>query len=210
MDENPGQRSPGDHLTSIHVANAIKNDRESVAWLVSRFTPLLMCQARQRISAPLRRFCDPDDAVADVWMTVLSTLPELEPSNGSLTRGLLRFASTVLSRRVRDLLEKHVINKPATMSIRDSDADIADRDRRGVITHVVAEERRGRVWESLTLLDETDREILVLHGIEGHANKLVAARLGLTPENVGVRYHRALKRLRGLIPSSVFEELEDS
>ena len=54
-----------------------------------------------------------------------------------------------------------------------------------------------------------DREVLVLHGIEGHPHKLVAARLGLTPENVGVRYHRALKRLRELMPASVFDDLAD-
>ena len=208
MDETAG-RSPGDHLTSIHVRKAIGNDRDSLAWLVSRFTPLLMCMARQRISAPLHRFVDPDDAVADVWMSVLFSLPELEPSKGSLSRGLLSLASTVLSRRIRDLLEKHVIDKPATVPIQDSDAAILDPDARGVVTYVIAEERRGRVWEVLSLLSDVDRDILVLHGIEGHPNKLVAARLGLTPENVGVRYHRALKRLRDLIPSSVFEDLAD-
>ena len=209
MDETAGRRAPRDHLTSIHVRKAIENDRESLAWLVSRFTPLLMCMARQRISAPLRRFVDPDDAVADVWMTVLFTLPELEASKGSLSRGLLSLASTVLSRRIRDLLEKHVINKPATVQIQDSDAAILDPDARGVVTHAIAEERRGRIWEALGLLSDVDRDILVLHGIEGHPNKLVAARLGLTPENVGVRYHRALKRLRDLIPSSAFEDLAD-
>jgi RNA polymerase sigma-70 factor, ECF subfamily len=209
MDETAGTRLPRDQLTSVHVQKAIGNDRESVAWLVSRFTPLLMCMARQRISASLRRFVDPDDVVAEVWMTVLFTLPELEPSKGSLSRGLLSFASTVLSRRIRDLLEKHVINKPVTVEIQDPGAAILD-PARGVVTLTIAEERRGRVWEALSLLSDTDREILVLHGIEGHPNKLVAARLGLTPENVGVRYHRALKRLRELIPSSVFEELADS
>ena len=198
-----------DHLTSIHVKNAIGNDRESIAWLVARFTPLLMCQARQRIPTQLRRFCDPDDVVGDVWMAVLPSLSSLAPSDGSWTRGLLRLASTVLSRRIRDLLEKHLINKPATIPISDAASGIFSRDARGVITHVIAEERRGRVWECLSLLSDTDREIFVLHGIEGHPNKFVAARLGLTPENVGVRYHRALKRLRELIPSSVFEDLAD-
>ena len=142
-------------------------------------------------------------------MVVLSTLPDLVPADGSLTRGLLRFASTVLSRRIRDLLEKHVINKPRTMPIVSSDSFLPDRDTRGVVTHVVAEERRGRVWSSLQLLSPQDREILVLRGIEGHASKLVAARVGSTPENVDVRYHRALKRLRDQMPASIFDDLEE-
>ena len=46
-------------------------------------------------------------------MAVLPQLPKLEPSAGSLSRGLLSFASTVLIRRIRDLLEKHVLGKPS-------------------------------------------------------------------------------------------------
>ena len=209
MDENAGNQSPSDHLTSIHIQQAIKNDRNSVAWLVSRFTPLLLCQAHHRLPPALRRFCDPDDAVADVWMAVLPKLPELNASEGSLTRGLLRFASTVLTRRIRDLLEKHLIDKPVVLPILSTDSSLADRDTRGVITHVVAEEHRGRVWESLAGLAEQDREILVLRGIEGRTNAFVAARVGMTAGNVAVRYHRALQKLRDLIPASIFDELED-
>src|SRR5436853_3642177 len=97
--ERPAGQSPGDSLTSIHIRQAILNDRASVAWLVSRFTPLLLCQAQSRIAPALRAVCDADDAVSDVWMTVLGALPALEPSDGSFSRGLLKFASTVLIRR---------------------------------------------------------------------------------------------------------------
>src|SRR5262245_49781933 len=165
--------SPGDNLTSLHIRKAITNDRESLAWLVSRFTPLLLCQAHQRIASALRRHCDPDDVVSDVWMVVLGSLPSLMPSDGSMTRGLLRFASTVLIRRVRDLLEKHVINKPPVRSL--SSPEVADRDfpadARGVVQLVVADELKGAVWASLTGLPREDREVLVLHGIEGRPHK---------------------------------------
>src|SRR5436190_20244172 len=66
--EPPRPRSSGDSLTSIHIRQAIQNDRASVAWLVSRFTPLLLCQAQHRIAPALRSVCDADDAVSDVWM----------------------------------------------------------------------------------------------------------------------------------------------
>ena len=97
MSQTPQRPSPGEQLTSLHIQKAIGNDRESVAWLISRFTPLLLCQARQRIGPSLRRHCDPDDVVADVWMSVLPSLRDLTPSEGSLTRGLLSFASIALS-----------------------------------------------------------------------------------------------------------------
>ena len=122
MVDLPRTASPGEHLTSLHIQKAIGNDRESVAWLISRFTPLLLCQARQRIGPSLRRHCDPDDVVADVWMIVLAALRDLTPSAGSFTQALLSFSSTILIRRLRDLLEKHVINKPGTVLLGTPDA----------------------------------------------------------------------------------------
>lgn len=202
---------PGEGLTSIHIQRAIRNERASVAWLVSRFTPLLLCQAQHRIAPSLRRVCDPEDAVADVWMIVLGTLPALQPAEGSFSRGLLRFASTVLIRRLRDLLEKHVINKPPMVSLGDeSEAGFAlPAETRGVVSHVVAEERKGLVWAALAELSEQDRQIMVLRGIEGRPYKEVAARIRLTPVNVGVRYQRILKRLRDAVPDSVFEDIDE-
>jgi RNA polymerase sigma-70 factor, ECF subfamily len=206
---DPAERATaGERDTSLHLRKAAANDRESVAWLVSRYTPLLLCQARHRLPPSLRRHCDPDDAVADVWMVVLATLPSLRPAHGSFSLGLLRFASTVMLRRVRDLLEKHVLGKHVSPSDSDSDVDIP-ADTRGVVSHVVAEEARGLVWENIQRLSPKDREIIVLRGIEGQTHRDVAVRLGLTPENVMVRYHRALKRLRKLLPGSIFDDLEE-
>lgn len=208
-------RPSGDHLTSIHVRNAIANDRASVAWLISRFTPLLLCQAHQRLTPSLRRLYDPEDVVADVWIGVLGALPRLAPCNGSVTVGLLRYASTVLIHRVRDLLEKHVIDKPKTTPIASSESSAGVHasglaaDARGVVSHVIAEERNGLVWSVLTELEPIDREVLVLRGIEGRPHKEIAALLSISPDGAMMRYHRALKRLRARLPSSVFEDLED-
>src|SRR5688500_7028042 len=58
MNEPADGRPEGEHLTSLHIRQAIRNDRASVGWLVARFTPLLLCQAHQRMAASLRRFCD--------------------------------------------------------------------------------------------------------------------------------------------------------
>lgn len=210
MAEPADRARDGDRLTTIHVRQAIHSDRASVGWLVARFSPLLRCQARQRMAPSLRRFVDADDVVADVWMAVLSALPELQPAQGSASRGLVRFASTVLIRRLRDLLEKHVIGKPAITPLEDPAASALSADTRGVVSHVIAEESKSLVWSCLEELSEQDREILVLRGIEGRAHKDIAARVGLTAENVAVRYHRALKRLRALVPDSVFDDLEDA
>jgi len=205
----------GDRLTSIHVRKAIANDRASMAWLVSRFTPLLLCQAHQRLTPSLRSLYDADDVVADVWMTVLGALPRLTPCNGSVTVGLLRYASTVLIHRVRDLLEKHVINKPKTTPIASADSSVGvptsslPEDARDVVSHVISEERGGVVWSALSELELKDREVLVLRGIEGRAHKEIGALLSISPDSAMTRYHRALQRLRSRLPASVFEDFGD-
>jgi RNA polymerase sigma-70 factor (ECF subfamily) len=209
MTKTADDRPAGERLTSLHIRQAIGNDRASVGWLVARFTPLLLCQAQQRMPPSLRRFCDSDDVVSDVWMVVLAALPRLEPANGSFSRGLLRFASTVLIRRLRDLLEKHVVAKPSLASMEEAGPSNLPADTRGVVSHVVAEEHKSQVWSCLNELPPQDREILVLRGIEGYSHKEVAARVGLTLDNVTVRYHRALKRLREFMPASVFDDLEE-
>ena len=200
----------GERLTSIHIKQAIDKDRASTAWLVSRFTPLLLCQARHRTPASLARYYDPEDLASDVWMVVLPALPELEPSGGSLSRGLIRFASTVLVRRIRDLVEKHVLGKPPLAPDAGPEGALSNvvDDTRDVVSHVVAQELKGRVWACLDELDAADREIMVLRGIESRSHKDVAARVGLTPENAAGRYYRVLARLRELLPESVFEDLE--
>jgi RNA polymerase sigma factor (sigma-70 family) len=109
-------------------------------------------------------------------------------------------------RRIRDLLEKHVLGKPVSASPPSPDLPASTR---GVVTHVVAEEAKSLVWQSLERLSPQDREILVLHGIEGQSHKDVALRLNLSPESSKVRYHRALKRLRDLVPGSIFDDFEE-
>jgi RNA polymerase sigma factor (sigma-70 family) len=211
MAEPTDDRAARDHLTSIHIERAIKNDRASIAWLVSRYTPLLLFQAHHRMVPSLRAFVEADDAVADVWMAVLSSLPRLAPAEGSFSLALIRFTSTVLNRRLRDLLEKHVLGKPGISPITDADEQPVEvRDAtRGVIAHVVAEERKGIVWASLSALDPEEREIMVMRGIEGRSRREIGEHFGITPENVGVRYHRTLRKLRALVPASVLDDLEE-
>ena len=143
-------------------------------------------------------------------MAVLPTSRRFAPSNGSLSRGLLSFASTVLMRRVRDLLEKHVLGKPVAAPLGDGGNPHRSSPPTSAASsrHVVAEEHKGAVWATLDALSADDREIMVLRGIEGLPHKEVAARVGDSPENVAVRYHRLLRRLRELLPGSVLQDLE--
>ena len=55
---------------------------------------------------------------------------------------------------------------------------------------------QSEVLEKLDLLQDSDREVLILRYVEGLAVKDIAAMLNDTPNAVSVRIHRALERLK--------------
>lgn len=57
------------------------------------------------------------------------------------------------------------------------------------------------VEQALSKLDELDREIIILYFYQGLKNDEIARVLKLSPENVRVRKHRALKKLASLMVS---------
>jgi len=64
---------------------------------------------------------------------------------------------------------------------------------------LVGAERAATVRRALALLEPGDRTLLEQLYYEEAASALVAARLGITPEALRVRKHRALRRLAVLL-----------
>ena len=54
-------------LTSYHVRRAREGSRESVEWVVKKFTPILLASAHYRLRGALRSLYDPEDLVQEVW-----------------------------------------------------------------------------------------------------------------------------------------------
>lgn len=195
-------------LTSLHARGAVAGDGASTTWLVERLSPLLLAQARYRLGHSLRAHCDPADLVQDVWVRALPHLAALQPQGGRLTPVLLRYLGVTLLHRVRDLMEKHVLGKPAAVpaDATSRGAELAD-DHTGVVRFVLRQERVQAVHEVLAALEPRDREVLVLRGIEQRGNAEVAALLGIGADAASMRYTRALERLRAVLPADLIDEL---
>ena len=71
----------------------------------------------------------------------------------------------------------------------------------------VRHEVHERLRQVIETLSDRDREIILLRGIGQKSNVDVAAELGVQSGTVAVRYHRALNRLRTLLPASAFDDL---
>jgi RNA polymerase sigma-70 factor (ECF subfamily) len=83
-----------------------------------------------------------------------------------------------------------------------SSLDLAAQLRDAELTpaaETIRRELHRRFFDALDDLGEMDREIILLRHAEHLGNGEVAAALGLTPATAGMRYLRALRRLRAIL-----------
>jgi RNA polymerase sigma-70 factor (ECF subfamily) len=192
-------------ITSFHVHRAREGDAESLAWLVARLTPLLCLQASYRLPGELGRLYDPEDIVNDVWLAVIPKLSTLGDRDGRWTPVLLKYLGTAVLRRVNQLFRKHLLGKPVEGPL-PADPSLSAHIT-GALTRAAGSEVKAALDEAIGKLTPREREIVVLRGIEQVANETAAELLGEKSSTVAMRYLRALEKLRGLVPGSVFEEL---
>lgn len=120
---------------------------------------------------------------------------------------LLHFLGTTLLHRLNHALAREARRLPE----RDGGAlDLevtVSSEITSVLTQVARDDNARVLNEALAELDESDREILILRGIEGLPHATIAALVGSTVGAVTMRYRRALERLRARLPPSMLEEL---
>jgi len=199
----------------VHVARAASGDRDSVEWLVARLSPLLRSHAEYRLGTVLRRHYDPDDLVHDAWLAALPRLGDI--GNDEARRGtpsLLRYLSNTIVYRIGKLARRHARGAAGGGGDAAGGGDVAEpppSELPAEITGAVTRAARGEQHETLRAclaeLDDGDREIVLLRGVEQLSAKAAAAMLGIGVEAAHKRYQRALARLRERLPDSVFDEL---
>jgi RNA polymerase sigma-70 factor (ECF subfamily) len=208
-------RERADRELSIVIRNAARGEPGAVAAIVERLTPALLMQAEHRLGAALRRFVEPQDVVNDVWLSALRRLPEFRADTGRAVPSLLAYLGVAVLRRVLELHKRHIDGKPFVRTAdaaaeSGSDALAADiaATATGAVTAAVRAERGAALRAAIDALDETDRAVVVLRGVEAQDLEVVAMLTGLTPNGVSQRYRRALAKLRERLPASVFDELD--
>lgn len=194
-------------LTSLHIARAVDGDATSRAFLVERFSPVLMAQAEYRLRGELRASVEPADLVHDVWLVTLPRLPDLQARDGRWTPVVLRFLATTLMRKVQGLLRARIA--APTDAATSGDLAALARDP-GVVTQVLHGERAQAVRMAIDALPADQRELLVLRGVEQLSNGAIARKLGIPDYEATRRYQRALASLRAALPGSLFDELVEA
>src|SRR4029078_10028166 len=91
----PGGPDSQGTATSVRVRGAIAGDRESLGWIVTRFSPLLRAQAIWRLGQLAGRV-DVDDILAAGWLGMLKRRNALVLEGRRATPRLLTFLGTTI------------------------------------------------------------------------------------------------------------------
>ncbi len=195
--------------TTVHVRAACRGETLSVGWVIHRLTPHLLAQARFYLRNLPGTDVAPEDLVQEVWAVAFLRLPKLEPRSGRMTPVLATFLARTMRNKAMNWLRRRA-NLPPTRRDHDpSQIAALPAETRDVIRQVIAREHEGLIARALAELDETDREILILRGLEDNSYDDLAALLGIEAGALRMRYARARQRLRERLPESLFDELGD-
>lgn len=193
------------------MAGAAQGDAAAVNRLLDRHRESLRRLIALRMDRRMAGRVDASDVVQDVLVEASSRLrdyladPRL-PFHLWL-RSLAQDRMIDLHRRNRaqrrDVLREQSLD-PGTdeRSALGLAAQLADAGLTPAATAIKAELEQ-RFWSAIDTLDEADREVILMRHAEQLGNGEVAQALGVSPAAAGMRYLRALRRLRTALGGEV-------
>ncbi len=157
--------------------------------------PRLYAWAHVRLRGDLRRWLEPGDLVQEVAVRACTRQATFDPARGSFRAWLFGIANRVWLETLRELSRSPISarHRPG-----------GDTELGGVIETVTSMTQRVARQEDtkaavahLDALDDEDRQLLSLLGLEGLTHVEAAAVLGVTPETCRKRWQRLRERLQG-------------
>ena len=200
---------PGSDETHKLLKNAGDGDADAVNRLMERHRRSLRRMVEMRLDRALAKRVDASDVVQDVLLEASQRLADyIRDSKMPFHLWLRQLAKD----RVIDMHRRHrgaqrrsvdrerPLASPefADRSSIDLAAQLPDRE----LTPAAANIRRElehRFLRALDDLTDEEREIILMRHYEQLGNSEVALALGITPPAAGMRYIRALRRLRGIL-----------
>ena len=202
-------------VTDLHARGAIGGDLDSLAWIVSRISPLLEVRARDQLAGGLSAVCEPTDIVNTVWERALPKLRSLQAADRSHRHALLGFLYKIQTDLCIDLMRQLLRRKHFWSAARNAAVPAAasdpllrlPADQTSIFSRVARDEDYVTVVRTLSDLSREDRELIFLRTLRGASNKEAAEALNLGPDLAAQRYHRAIAMVRRRLPPSVYSAI---
>lgn len=201
---------PDSSETQELLISARAGSAASRSALLERHRDALRRLVAMRLDRAVQRRVDVSDVVQDAMIEAdrrLSTYLEETPLPFRLwLRQIARDRVIDAHRRHRGAERRSVdreqaLNPPsfADQSAFDLAGQLADRRELTPAAALLRRELETRFREAVERLDETDREIVEMRHVEKLTNQETAQSLGLSEPAAGMRYLRAVRRLRTLL-----------
>lgn len=134
-----------------------------------------------------------EDVTSEVFLKALRSIKRYDPSRAAPRTWLLRIARNAVTDHLRSLRRRGSLHVSLDR-VPDLVAQVPSQEER-----VLREERIQRLLNGTRLLRPADQEILSLRYGSDLGNSEIAEALGVSPNAVAVRLHRALKRLKDAV-----------
>jgi RNA polymerase sigma-70 factor, ECF subfamily len=190
------------------LQNAAAGEAQALNGLLDAFRDPIRRMVRARMDRRMAARVDASDVVQDVLIEATRRLPDYVRGPAMPFRLWLR---QIAQDRMIDLHRRHraqrrdVTREQATGKSGLDDASSLDLAAQLVdseltpAAHAIRQELQRRFYAALDELRDDDREIVLMRHVEQLGNGEVAEALGLTPAAAGMRYLRALRRLREVL-----------
>jgi RNA polymerase sigma-70 factor (ECF subfamily) len=188
---------------------ALAGDGGALAELFERHRGRLEQMVRLRMDRRLQGRLDPADVLQEAYLDVARRFPEYRADPAVPFFLWLRLLT---GQRLVDLHRQHLGAKMRDAGLevslhggafpRASSASLAELLLGRLTTAsraLIRAETQHRVQEALDVMDDIDREVLVLRHFEMLSNEETAQVLGLKPSAASNRHMRALKRLKDIM-----------
>lgn len=201
----------GDQTLSL-LAEIREGDPEAVNALIERHREAVRRFVRMRMDQAIAQRVDASDVVQDVIFEASRRLEDyiknpVMPFHLWL-RHLAKDRIIDMHRRHRAAQRRSVDREQAIASLGDDDrsaADLAQLLRDAELTPAAASVRREmeqRFLDAVNQLDDSDREIIMMRHFEHFTSAEAATALDLSAAAAGMRYLRAIRRLREVLGDS--------
>lgn len=134
-----------------------------------------------------------EDVTSEVFMKALRALHRYDSGRASPRTWLLRIARNAITDHLRSLKRRGSLHVSLDKAP-DLVSDVPSQDER-----VLREERIQKILNGASTLRKGDQELLAMRYGSGLDNQEIAEALGISPNAVAVRLHRALKRLKDAV-----------
>ena len=199
---------PDSDQTQELIRSAATGDDAAINALMDRHRGALRQMVQMRMDRAVSARVDASDIVQEILVEASQRLTDYVRNPGLPFHLWLR---QLAKDQIIDTYRRHrVAQRRSVDRERSLDVSYADQSSLNLAAQLadaeltpaaatIRRELEQRFLTALSQLDEEDREIMLMRHCEHLGNSEVAAALGLTPPAAGMRYLRAVRRLRDVL-----------